>query len=481
MPTSPQKLFLSLLGLLTLTVADAQAQTTPAKRVNKLTSLVSHKHDGAERVTTAARGTKATVVRPGQAVYYSWDTPTGRWSVSSKQTFAYDSQGRVTQSTYQDSLTATNYDRTQYTYTAQGQWASETRQSWMNNAWVNIERTLYTYNAQGKETSYTRQDWTNGAWVNNSRYLTDYDSYGNETLYQGQEWLNGSWVTDYADKSLYTYNSAGLVTQEVRQELDNGTFVNTDRITFTYANGQWTSLTFEEWDNDVWVPEERILDFVWFDWAKQRPASYREQIFDGTTFVDDERISISYTANGGYVEVEQQYLNGVWVNEDRDTEVYDSQGNEQLYTYEEWVNNAWRQTEGNRYINVYNASNTLLRKVTQEFSNTTRQYVNTYRENYSSFQTITLAARNAALEAQSALYPNPASGVVTLEVAGLSKAEAATGEVRNALGQLVQNFTVQPQAGKLSTQLDLSNLKSGVYTVRLQTADGAVVKRVVRN
>ncbi|UOQ73881.1 T9SS type A sorting domain-containing protein [Hymenobacter cellulosilyticus] len=452
MPTSPQKIFLSLLGLLTLASVEVQAQTAAAKNRSHLMTLLTPKHPTADRPAAAARGINATVVRPGQEVEYYWDTTINRWQVGGKRINTYNSQGLLTQQVDQDSATAVAYSRT-----------------------------LYSYNAQGKETSYTRQDWTNNAWLNDNRYLTTFDSYGNETLYETQDWVNNAWVTRNAYQSVYSYNAAGQITQVILKELENGAYENTDRISYTYTNGQLSALLYEEWNAGAWQNDERIVDIVWYDYASNRPASYREQTFDGTAFVDENRYTLTYGANGNYVEIKEVFNINAWFNYRRTTETYDSQGNPLTYTYDSWTNNAWEQMDGNRSFYAYNSSNVMLRRVQQSFDDATSQYVNSFKDSYSSFQTITLAARNAALEAQTALYPNPASGVVTLEVGGVAKAEAASGEVRNALGQLVQRFSVQPQAGKLSTQLDLSGLKSGVYTVRLQTSEGAIVKRVVRN
>lgn len=254
-----------------------------------------------------------------------------------------------------------------------------------------------------------------------------------------------------------------------------------DREVFTVTNGQWSSILSQSWDNGAWQNEERLLDLVWYDWSKQQIASYREQEYNGTSFVDDERATITYTSNGSQVSTTQRYNGTIWINDYRSTESNDNYGNYIGYTGEEWVNNAWRLESGYRNLLFYNASNVVLRRVSQSYDNAARQWRNESRYNFSSFQSITLAARNAALEARSTLYPNPAAGLVTLEVADVKGTAEATGEVRNALGQLVQQFTARPQQGQLRAQLDLSNLKAGIYTVRLQTSAGSLVKRVVRN
>lgn len=90
------------------------------------------------------------------------------------------------------------------------------------------------------------------------------------------------------------------------------------------------------------------------------------------------------------------------------------------------------------------------------------------------------ATAASALQAATHLYPNPASSTATLEMAGLT----GTGEIQlqllNTLGQVVLKRTVQPRAGIVHEQLDLTHLPTGVYSVRLFTKQGIVVKRLVR-
>lgn len=72
--------------------------------------------------------------------------------------------------------------------------------------------------------------------------------------------------------------------------------------------------------------------------------------------------------------------------------------------------------------------------------------------------------------------PNPtANGFVTVELTGVN-AQAAQLVVTNALGQVVHQGMVP--AG--STALDLSRLATGVYTLRLRTAQGVLTQRLVR-
>ncbi|MGI4862301.1 MAG: T9SS type A sorting domain-containing protein [Janthinobacterium lividum] len=74
------------------------------------------------------------------------------------------------------------------------------------------------------------------------------------------------------------------------------------------------------------------------------------------------------------------------------------------------------------------------------------------------------------------VYPNPTpDGLLTVELTGLqAKASALT--VLNSLGQVVHARTIAPGTATLS----LTNLAAGVYNLRVQTPDGVLTQRIVR-
>jgi hypothetical protein len=85
--------------------------------------------------------------------------------------------------------------------------------------------------------------------------------------------------------------------------------------------------------------------------------------------------------------------------------------------------------------------------------------------------------RTATLNGVSLLvYPNPTpDGRLTLELTG-PQAKAAQLEVLNSLGQSVQRRALLPG----TAQLILADLAAGVYTLRVQTEQGILTQRVVR-
>jgi len=91
-----------------------------------------------------------------------------------------------------------------------------------------------------------------------------------------------------------------------------------------------------------------------------------------------------------------------------------------------------------------------------------------------------LAVTTGALDARTALYPNPTAATATLELAGLREQGPVAVEILNVLGQPVRRLSVRPKLGFLTETLDLRDLPTGVYSVRIHAQEGTVVKRLVK-
>ena len=72
------------------------------------------------------------------------------------------------------------------------------------------------------------------------------------------------------------------------------------------------------------------------------------------------------------------------------------------------------------------------------------------------------------------VYPNPSSGIFTLDVSGLS-GTTVQALITNAIGQIVQQLQIS--TGR--TQVDAHNLPAGVYTVSLTGINSRHVQQVV--
>ncbi|MDO7851691.1 putative Ig domain-containing protein [Hymenobacter convexus] len=88
-----------------------------------------------------------------------------------------------------------------------------------------------------------------------------------------------------------------------------------------------------------------------------------------------------------------------------------------------------------------------------------------------------LGTASAALAAQVAVFPNPASKAVFVELPAALRRVAVTAALVDALGRVV--LQQQLPAGLTTHTLPLTDVATGVYSLRLQTSAGAVVKKLV--
>ena len=402
----------------------------------------------------ANRGPLQTVSRPGRGVLYEWDDNTQAWSTTpTVETYLYDSRANVILETFADSATAQP-----------------------------LSRNLYTYDAQGRNTEELFQEWLSGAWTNESRYIVAYDAQGNPTQELDQQWQNGTWATRRGSQYVNTYTN-NVLTEQIIKDWDNGVFVNDQRLLFAVANGQWTDVVQQVWELGTWENEARFTDLVWHNWPAQQPAAYREQDWQGV-WEDEFRYAITYAANGTVVGLEEEATSlnpTAWALSGRSTETFDSFGNELGFRFESRQGNAWVLEFEDRNLLTYTAANDVRFRVNQRFfrAGGSTAFGNEARYNYSNFQRITLGTAPAALAAQLQLYPNPTAGSATLTLPGLRAGEVQV-DVLNALGQPLLRRTARPSAGLLAETLDLRALPMGVYLVRIHAPEGTVVKRLVK-
>ncbi|QKG53180.1 Ig-like domain-containing protein [Hymenobacter sp. BRD67] len=89
-----------------------------------------------------------------------------------------------------------------------------------------------------------------------------------------------------------------------------------------------------------------------------------------------------------------------------------------------------------------------------------------------------LATVSAALAQQVALYPNPATKQAFVELPVSLGRQAVTATLLDAVGREARTV-VLPAQGAAPHQLDLTELPTGIYMLRLSTSAGVVVKKLV--
>ncbi|QIX62356.1 T9SS type A sorting domain-containing protein [Hymenobacter sp. BT18] len=399
--------------------------------------------------TRQAVQAQTTVYRPGQSVMYQWDEETKKWSDAKQTTFTYDAKARPEQIVYADSVTK----------------VLEMRQT-------------YSYDNQGRPAVLKMEAWTGTAWSNASQLRYEFDAQGDLKTFFLESWVANAWVPVIGIRYTITRNAAGLRQEVMEEDLQpDGTYAKASREVYTISNNRYSEVMYQDWDGSKWVNTTRERNFAWADWATLTPSSYEEQEWKNNAWQDVVRYVYTYTANGSSTETLQVRENNAWVNDTRESFLYDNLGNDVGHRMEIWQGTAWDVDSETRIVHYFGANNRILRSVEQDLDLNTNTYQNSSRTNHSNFQAFVITASRASVrENQGTLYPNPATNAATLELPALRQAGLVRTEILNSVGQVLRTTTVRTQPGVTRVTLELSGLPAGTYLVRAHTPEGLVTK-----
>jgi hypothetical protein len=161
----------------------------------------------------------------------------------------------------------TAYERYDYTYGTDHKVATKTRLNCTDSlSWVTTNRDAYTYHPN----DYT----TNDGFLNFFTYtypityplqqtdIPSFSTYGMPAQITSSYYIGGNWMV--MSRGTYSYNIANRPT-EFLEEVNGGTWMNDQRWTMTYdTNGNPEYQTFQDWESDAWVNQNRIAYF----WAQ---------------------------------------------------------------------------------------------------------------------------------------------------------------------------------------------------------------------
>ena len=201
-----------------------------------------------------------------QLVMQQWSTATSSWVNVSRTTNTYNAAFKVLTSVYDtwvaaawqsSSRTTNTYDASGYLHTTLNElslggvvWLNQTLDTYTNNpdgtvnlqvrqnwnlatsAWDNYLRYSYTYNADKSVQQSITQTWSGSAWVNSERHTYTYDAQGRELTELTETWNGSAWVNDTLTTN--TINGSGQLSSTLEQTWDAGTWKNQTQITFTY-------------------------------------------------------------------------------------------------------------------------------------------------------------------------------------------------------------------------------------------------------
>jgi hypothetical protein len=279
------------------------------------------------------------------------------------------------------------------------------------------------------------------------------------------------------DKVEYTYNNQSLVEKATQYEFEEGMWIEDGLNVFEYdANGNMVLVTVFDREENVWEKDEKT------EFTYQNGKLVRELQYDWLLgeWVEDQSIEYNYDAQGDLVEsIEFDLVDLAWLKDNRMEYTYDA--NHNCTSQAEYdFNNIFGDWEiENKRTLTYDLSvpsNTIAgldffddAVITMNNKPLTIEETTYDDEMASIFYTLYYSETTGIGEhngSQIALWPNPASEILSLNAKGLQKVEIFSMDGRQ----------VMHLENGIET-IDVSALAKGCYLLKATFADGSKAVR----
>ena len=438
------------------------AQTSANRQIKN--SPVYNNHPGVKQANlqsnTASATNTTTVTRlHGKSQDYIWDSITNSWAWqwSQEEITKYDSKGRLILDIQisDNVLHDTGYKQTA-SYGANG----------------SVFNTYYGY------------QYSTVLQANNLD-TTLIDNKGNQTRYvyyaldSTQKWILSSGTVD-----ILVYNSSGNEISDLGLDVDSSRkwVNNMENIYAVNADGSWKTDTTKYWNINQWVNTGLNDSITWKTWNginNSQFNSYIDKTWNGSTWQDSAKVSDTYNANGGTIEVDQLRNFGKWVDYTRESQFVDNLGNNTGSSNDTFNGVSWVETYGEQINYTYDANNNITQEIDQYYDIPSKQYINQSKEVYSDF-TSYLGIKEASHPAmQISIYPNPATETLHLQSSQVGQGNAVI-SIYNMQGQIV--ITEQTSNNELSFGINIpvNTLSKGIYILRTVSTSGDINQEFIK-
>jgi Secretion system C-terminal sorting domain len=470
---------LLLAGILSLTALQVIAQNQPRPSFAELIAKLPQQSSGPNRVN---------VSRPLKSANFNWNTSGSNWDAIDSSFFTYNSQGMVTErSNGSDAATLTYREAT--TYDANFRLTEFLTQSYDAglSIWVNQERHTSSYDAQGNFTAdeYFSYNLGLSQWNLNygSLYANTYNAQNQLLSRTAQEYdgAMAAYVNDYREIN-YLYNAFGNPSSWDEEEWDGAQWVPTIKYLYTYdGNGFPLSAEIQEWDalTSTFVPAYKYDEVVWYNWTgdlEDGLVAYTLNLsYNPATSMWDTagQTTATYGINNSYVQLDEEFVNGAFVNSYRSTQNIDDQGRTTFEGGESWneLTSAWEVSWQMANIFTYDVDDNLTQEINQFWDQNSLALVNNTRYDYADYQTFdntTGLLSNDVLSV--AVYPNPMHESATISTAELNE-KATVIQLVDLNGIVVKTIN---EFNGTTVEIKRDDLKAGLYFVQVKSGSSVL-------
>ena len=418
--------------------------------------------------------------------WQDYNTITSTWDFTDSILFTYNSNGLndLKFKREYDNITNTwnNYDRYLYQYTPEGWLSQYVYQIWNGAAWDNQAKSNYTYNSSGLMTEKYDQTWNAGNWENTYRYTYSYNSNNLEDVSTYFNWNNISSQWQPSNQTNISYDANNNLTSVLYKNWNGSAWDNVSLTNYQYnASNKNISLRYYTWDNigNAWKNDYRDTTIY------NAGTSVREAFTwnAGTSSWDNySKQTIIYDANELPTQITAQVwdnVNTMWLNHYRISYNYDANQNQTLYHYETWdnTNSVWVKQYKLNY--TFNGDNYNLTYLYETWDNVNTMWVPYYRKFYW-YETNPFASiADNSQQLQFHAYPNPTNELLRVQLT-LTSPQDVQIKLFDLQGNLVYQQQYSNTVGQVNFPVDIQAFSSGIYVLQVQTANGIVQQKMIK-
>lgn len=211
-------------------------------------------------------------------------------------------------------------------------------EAWTGSSWTGISRTTSSYTPAGSLLSSNSDQWIGGAWTTVLKFTCQYDAHENCTYRCLEMIVEGTTIYGYRYK--FTYDSQNRQLEAIWETTGAEGWVNHSRIAHTYLSNPYTDIILQqEWVNGAWMDSYRQTYI--YDQQNQE-ISHESEVWSGTAWEKEGRESYTYRNDGKILShLTEKWNVDKWVSESRESYSYDASGNNTETLSQLWGDGAW--------------------------------------------------------------------------------------------------------------------------------------------
>jgi hypothetical protein len=461
-------------------------------------------------------------------IIYEWDLATNDRIKNDSIIYAYNTKGNLTEEACYNWDSSTKFWRGEYRfsyiYDSHSNLTGKYSHNWdsKNNKWIPYLRNVYRYDGSSNLINEVIFDWNSVTNIFRGRYSIDYeyDNNGNLTERVTNSWDSLTYVWGVDERYVYAYDANGNLTEKTRYywkpEIQNweeteklvsswshplinnqvfyvdekcngcsllgniitGSTYNREKITFNFTGGDTDNLfTIDTVTGDIFLINPGDLDH---DIDSSYNLTVEAHFKDSTSLIKQKAEITIYVNNvNDNIPVVNDTTFNINEYSDQGTDIgtviatdYDGDLNPLTYSIISGNDNNTFQIDNSSGAIKVNSGVILDYKIQDVYTLTIRVSDNTFTDDATItinvidiIETSTVTIKSASLIK---FYPNPATDILYLEIPDNS-VEGFEVELINLAGQVIFS-----QSG-YTEQIDVSNLKSGIYFVKVKSENNEII------